>query len=115
MRLINRDAVILRAKEPFLEWLHSIPEIDVGELTLDELNKEATIVLIPEMADDEQLQAYLRPGKVVLLEQELEDWCDDQAVWPRQRTGKLFDEWFELEYHSLILDTVEEEGDEEEE
>lgn len=112
MKLVERDAVVIRARRPFLEWLQSIAEIDTDDLTLKEINQEATILLIPEMENMDEVHTYLRPGKVMLMEQELEDWCPDKEVWPRQRSPKLFDEWFRLEYHSLILDTVEGEDDE---
>ena len=113
MKLVERDAVIVRAKQPFLEWLQSIPEIDVEDLTLEELNVEATILLIPEMETMDAVNAYLRPGKVAIMEQELEDWCPDKDVWPRPRTANLFDEWFTLDYHSFILDTVYDDDDDE--
>jgi len=33
---INRSLIIVRGKEPFLHWLHSLPDPD--EITLEEVN-----------------------------------------------------------------------------
>ena len=115
MKLIKRNAIVIRAKYPVLEWIHSIAELELDELTLDEINEDATVLLIPEFETDEEVNAYLQEGKVFLLEQELENWTEDTAVWPRPRTPVLFDEWFETSYHSMIWDTVEDDDDEEKE
>ena len=115
MKLIKRNAVIIRAKYPVLEWIHSIAELELDEITLDEINEDATVLLIPEFETDEEVEAYLREGKVFLLEQELENWTEEADVWPRPRTPALFDEWFEISYHSMVWDTVEDDDDEEDE
>lgn len=113
MKLIKRNAVIIRAKYPLVEWLHSIAELELDEITLEEANEDATVLLIPEFETDEEVAAYLQEGKVFLLEQELENWTEEQDVWPRPRTSALFDEWFEISYHSMVWDTVLEEEDDE--
>ena len=30
----------------------------------------------------------------------------DDRLWPKKRTLKLFHDWFKVEYHSVIEDTV---------
>ncbi len=43
-------------------------------------------------------------------------WYRDPRSWPRERSNSPFDEWFDLELHTLVVDLVDEpllkEGDE---
>ena len=41
-----------------------------------------------------------------LFEAELEGWYTDETLWPQKRTLKLFHQWFEVECHTVIEDTV---------
>ena len=41
-----------------------------------------------------------------LFESEIEDWYTDESLWPKNRTRKLFDEWFDVDCHSVLIDTV---------
>ena len=43
---------------------------------------------------------------MILFEQELEEWYVDEMLWPENRNRKMFNEWIEIECHSIILDTV---------
>ncbi len=44
-----------------------------------------------------------------LFKNELEGWYTDESSWPQKRDYKTFNEWFDVECHSVILDLV---GDE---
>ena len=44
-----------------------------------------------------------------LFKNELEGWYTDENSWPQKRDYKTFNEWFDVECHSVILDLV---GDE---
>ena len=37
---------------------------------------------------------------------ELSSWYEDEALWPQDRSLKAFWEWFDVEVHSTLLDTV---------
>lgn len=43
-----------------------------------------------------------------LFQQELEGWWSDETAWPKERNLKMFLDWFEVEFHSLIFDLCEE-------
>lgn len=108
MELLKRNAVVLYAKRPVLNWLHSIAELELDELTMRELNSDATVLLIPEFERIEEAEAFLQDGKLFLLEQELESWSEERDVWPRPLTPQLFDDWFEVRHHSMVWDVGEE-------
>lgn len=68
-------------------------------------NKERTVYLITE-EDAEDITAWIKRNYKNLFESELNDWYLDSELWPSKRTLKVFHEWFEVECHSVILDTV---------
>ena len=44
-----------------------------------------------------------------LFEMELASWVADESLWPQKRNLKLFWEWFDVEIHLGVLDSVAEE------
>jgi len=57
MNEVNRSVFVVRAKEPFLQWLNSLP--DPGDFTLDEVNRDSTAYLLPEFEDDDEMEKLL--------------------------------------------------------
>ena len=46
LREINRSLLVVRAKEPFLHWVNSLP--DPADVTLEEVNSDQSAFLLPE-------------------------------------------------------------------
>ena len=107
MSEINRSLVILRPKQPFLDWCMAIDDDDKN-LTLEELAEDSTAYLIPELWDDSDQQELLDSYYDVLFEEQLAGWWTDEADWPPKRDLKMFLAWFEVEFYSLVFDLCEE-------
>ena len=63
--MLNRSAVVVKPKQPFLDWLHRADPTS-GEITLDEVGQEPTIYLIPECDTkdaQEQIWRTWMPGE----------------------------------------------------
>jgi hypothetical protein len=104
---INRSLAIIKPKQIFMDWLvRCIDPLPEG-MTLDELRKDATALLIPEFDDEESAFQFIYSNYDELFERELEDWIGDESLWPSGRTLKLFKEWFDIEIHSMVTDMVE--------
>ena len=104
--MVNRSAVILKYKTPIVEWINDTdPREDFPELNLEEANREKTIYLISEH-DAENLDRWLKMNFKSLFESELENWYLDDCMWPKKRTMKVFQGWFDVECHTVIIDTV---------
>jgi len=104
--MINRAAVILNYKKPFINWVNDAdPYKDNPGITLESENKDCTVYLILE-DDAEKIEEWISLNFKQLFESELEDWFTDESLWPKKRNRKLFDEWFEVKCHSVIIDTV---------
>ena len=59
MLALNRSAIVVRPKPPFLDWLHAADPTSVT-LTLADLGREPTIYLVPEYGDAEEERAALQ-------------------------------------------------------
>jgi hypothetical protein len=47
MQRINRTAVVIKPKQPFVDWLNQIPYED-HDYTLEKIRDENTVFLIPD-------------------------------------------------------------------
>jgi len=104
-------AIILVPKAPFREWLvKAAPEFaDTAAEMLAETQTQP-VLLIPQPESEEEINAFLEPRKVQLLERELSEWCEDQSLWPKVRTPGMFDEWIEVRFHGEVSVLGGEEG-----
>ena len=104
--MINRGAIVVRLQEPFVRWINEAnPVVDGLGMSLESANEDKTIYLITD-DDAENLDRWLKENYMALFEQELEEWYVDETLWPENRNRKMFNEWIEIECHSVILDTV---------
>lgn len=106
--MLNRAAIILKPKAPFVDWINSSDPSIGNEISIDETNEERTVFLVPEEAVDDpvNLLHWLKLNWQSLFESELDGWYTDESMWPQDRTFELFQEWVEVECHSCITDTV---------
>ena len=54
MNEVNRGVLVLKPKELFLNWVNSTDDEGVV-LTLDEVSRDCTAYLTPEIEDDDEL------------------------------------------------------------
>lgn len=107
--MINRAAVILKYKEPAVVWVNEVDPIPGPKpLTLENLNEERTVYLITDEdgEDDRAFETWLEANYLPLFEAELEGWYTDESLWPPNLTRELFDSWFNVELHTVLVDTV---------
>jgi len=102
--MLNRSVLIVKAKEPFRQWINSLPDPD--DVSLDELNEDTTAYLVPEYDDDSQRDRILSKIFKDIFEEQLDDWWQDEKDWPVKRDLRTFKKWLDLEYHSVVIDIV---------
>jgi hypothetical protein len=107
--VVNRAAFLLRYKEPALRWINEAdPCHDDTGIDAESVNMECTVYLISD-ADgdgDESVTRCIKKNYKLLFEAGLEGWYTNPTLWPNKRTFKLFQEWFGVECHTLLVDTV---------
>ena len=106
---LNRGAVILRYKQPFVDWLKTNDPASCN-LTLEEINNDDGEVFLiqdelSEPADNrETVVRWVEKRWRMFFEHMLGDWLDDEALWPRKLSLKMFRDWFCIEYLSMVWD-----------
>lgn len=103
---VNRSIAILKPRQPFLDWLKSLPGGLDEQLELVQLRGDCNALLIPAADDYDSAEDFVRQHYHSLFAAELADWCEDEAFWPAL-TPALFTEWFDVEIHSVLTDLVE--------
>ncbi|MHC1698751.1 MAG: hypothetical protein AB9919_11970 [Geobacteraceae bacterium] len=102
--MVNRGLVIATAKEPFREWLRSLP--DPTDVSLEEINEDCTAYLIPEFEDDAQRDRVLKKFFILIFEDQLAGWWTREEDWPQKRDVRTFRKWFDLQFHAVVEDLV---------
>lgn len=100
---IDRNAIIVKPKKPFYDWVNTVfPEDDpVNEK--DEYN----VYLVQEMDSNEDVLRWIQFNFEMIFANELNDWYSNEDKWPTKRIYKMFSEWFDVEINSMILDLEE--------
>lgn len=97
--MINRNAIVIKYKKPFLEWIAKF-----GEPFEETGDDDYNIYLIPEVEGDEELEEVILENWDTIFNEELENWCTDKRLWPQELSYDLFKEWVIVDYHSVVHD-----------
>ena len=100
---INRNAILVRPKKPFFDWLEQIFHEEQTTSGMDENN----IYLIREMGSNENFKKWIKKNFDNIFVNELNDWYTDESCWAPNRTYEMFSEWFDIEFQSMVLDLEE--------
>lgn len=107
MQVLNRAAVVVKARQPFLDWLWSV-DPSSRHLTLTDINGDPSVYLLPESDSEEDTAKLLRRFCKDIFEDELNGWWRDPSVWPKDLSFRAFAQWFDFSSHSMVLDLAKE-------
>ena len=102
--MVNRSAVILKPKQPFLDWCKQDDANDLADIVFKQHHEEPQIYLLPGYDDSDSQQEILEDYWRALFEAMLEGWVTEESMWPKRRSFKMFREWFEITMTSMVLD-----------
>lgn len=102
---LNRAAIVVRHKEPFIDWLTSIDQ----ENEYIEMEQDLNCYLVPDFDELDELQDFLKGQFDNIFRNELNDWYTDQELWPENRSFEVFQEWFAFNVHATVFDLTESE------
>lgn len=106
--MLNRCAIILRPKRPYLSWVETIGRVLSKECggAFSDADGDRTVYLIPSEEELDSINEVIERIYPDLFERELSEWYEDEALWPKPRTLKMFREWFDVEVCTMIVDLV---------
>jgi hypothetical protein len=105
--MLNRSAIVVKPRQPFLDWLHSA-DPSSHRLTLGDLSREPAIYLIPECDTEADVHDVLRELCEETFVEQLAGWFRDEATWPQDLGFDVFCRWFEFRHHSMLVDLADE-------
>lgn len=108
MNTVNRAIAIIKPKQPFLDWTNQLPDAELG-ITLEYFKHDCLSVLIPESENDEEARIYINDIAEEIFEEELRGWYTEEDFWPKDRSSKKFWEWFDVDIHSVVMDSCDDE------
>jgi len=104
--MLNRCAVVLRSRQAHLDWVKHVSE--ETELTMEDLNSDPAVFLLEEFENEDEQEALLEHYFPTLFELMLDEWSDDESDWPLVRDLSTFMEWFDISFHGMVHDLVDE-------
>src|SRR5437763_14170810 len=105
MRVVNRTAVSIVGKQPYIDWTRRHDaDANRGLLTVPRVKPYGTVILLPEFELEEDIQEWIEENASWLFDLQLESWTDDESLWPADRDLKTFREWFRVDIHSVVVD-----------
>nr|WP_244773579.1 VacJ [Alysiella crassa]UOP07831.1 VacJ [Alysiella crassa] len=105
---INRSVIIVVPREPFWYWLKGLPDVDVGELTLEEIQEDSNSYLLPACQNWDEVWDAVEANLETIFAAELADWWQDETEWLDLHID-IFTEWFDVKVSSIATDLAEEE------
>jgi hypothetical protein len=102
VRTINRAALVVRPREPYLRWAASLDEKTPEHA--NDLASSVSVYLVPEDPEGEEETPPLEDYFTRIFEHELEAWWTDPAQWPPRRGIATFLEWFDVVGDSMVID-----------
>jgi hypothetical protein len=101
MEQIDHGLIILRPKQPFLDWVNSWSPKD-QLLTMEDVQEDAPAILVPEFESDEEALEFVKANATEILMNELSEWCLEPSLWPKKQDYSTLSTWFTLELHSTV-------------
>ena len=98
--MLNRAVLIVRPKQPYVDWAAGLD----GSGPVPDPEDEQTVYLIPSYEDDDEAWEIVEDLYETIFESELYDWHPDESAWPQDRDFEMFQDWFEIELHSVVED-----------
>lgn len=99
MQIINRGFLILKPKQPFLNWASQLDE----DMNFDENDEvEGSSFLIEE--DFFEIEPVIEKHFKKIFKHELSMVTDDEKMWPKSMTMEVFLEWFSIDFGSIVID-----------
>lgn len=98
--MLNRGSVIVRPKQPFIDWALNLDDSGLAP----DADGEQTVYLIPEYDSDEHAMQILSLCFDEIFALELASWHLVEDDWPQKRTFAMFKNWFTLQFNSCVED-----------
>ena len=108
MQIINRDLLVITPKQACVDWANSLGE--EFDLQMEDMSGHdaASTFLIPEFEDEEDALEWMEEGADGWFALLLMEWTDEREKWPSDLSWENLNNFFHVNYQSMIMDVVDE-------
>jgi len=103
MEIVNRVAVLLVPKKPYLDWANSFDD-DGPKIHPAEAREHTVAFLVPDLELLDEIQKFVAENSEYMFECALSEWMQDKKDWPKLRNHLTLREWFDVEVHDFLID-----------
>lgn len=106
MRLVNRQAAVVRLRQPFVDWINETEKRTGGttRFTAEEVNREPNVYLLEQHELPEDNRSYLEKFSTAIFEAKLSGWYNDPDMWPKSQSSEVFSKWLKVDLLSMVID-----------
>jgi len=105
LELVKRGALIVYAKEKMLDWVNQQDGFEHEQLSIEEINTEPTVFLIPEYEDEENAFLYIEENKNTIFTNLLFEWNENDKINLDVSKENFYD-WFDFLITPIVNDLV---------
>jgi hypothetical protein len=98
------SVMTLKPKAACFEWMHSAGLVDIEDLELDVVRRFGVALLTPNFQTTEEELHFIIQYSPRIWEIALSCYCDDESLWPQERTVELLAQWFDCETCYSVVD-----------
>jgi hypothetical protein len=97
-----------------MKWVNSISSDDT-EYSSDYFKSAGSVILLadctrvagrPICTTKIMARSYVNNDWEGIFERELSSWNNDETLWPKNRTRKIFWQWFDIEFCPIVFDEM---------
>ena len=104
-RTINRAALIVRPKQPYVDWANSVDD-EGPQAVLQGLRTDPSTYLVESIDLTEDCDLLVGDTWEWIFREQLGGWMRDPGLWPEGMTREMFLEWFDCELSTMIWDML---------
>ena len=102
-QLINKAAITVIPKEPFIKWVQST-DAEAAEISDEDILSNSQVYLVDASEDGDDPEKLIKRNFKVIFEEELAGWYTDEEAWPKKMDLRVFKQWFHVKVHEVVVD-----------
>ncbi len=100
-KTINRSVLLIIPKQPFYDWANQVFSGSPAEQS-----DECEAYLLDDGWTVKEAERFLKANYDEFFQDMLQGWCAFPEAWPEKRTWKMFNEWFDWRFSSMVWDLL---------
>ena len=100
---VRRTAMVLIPKPTFYDWVRSM---DGSQKLNPGLLGEPDVYLLPDFETPEDMELWLNENYDYFFCEQMNNWWLDDNRWVKNRTFKMFKEYFDYSLHTMVWDCI---------